>query len=377
MHRMSLGGNGVGRSVLFVGDGGLSDHLVSTLAERGVRLDQEIFSAPPSLGRLGRHLRYVRAAFHAWRKGNGYDALFFWQQYIALYYCFLTLAAGRGRGFMVFYILYRRERSPLVDSLKRMVFGVLLGSKRLRCAVFASEDDPLYAQVPEHKRAHVWYMEPVRVTARDGDRPKGDAIFSGGMSNRDFTVIRQLALRNPDVSFRLACTRQAAARLGEIPGNMVLLHDCYGRCFVDEMSRARAFIIPLGDGQVVSGQITLLTALEAGTCVFMTRNGFLDRWLPGPGAEDFVHQFGTIEELEACLLSLDRDEAQRLGRAAADYAERWVRPQVMFEALADLIVQTHLRSRDPCRDHGGVASGPRAQDMSRSLASMIWFGSLN
>lgn len=332
-------GGGAMKRVLFVGDGGGDARFVQAMRERGIDMQQKLFICPIGKGRLKRHWTYLGAALHALRRRGDFDAVFIWQQYIGIYYALLSLLGGAGKPFFVYYILYKTERSALADFLKRKVFGLVFKSRALRCAIFASDADPLYASVAEERRGFVWYLECLGGEAAQEHAAKKDVLFSGGASNRDYGVLRELAGRNPDMSVRIACPEGMAEALAPCPDNMVFLHDCYGDSFTGEMARAMAVVVPLGDAQAVSGQLTLAGALEAGTPVFISRSSYLADWLPQPGYERFVIQFDGVRDLEGLLRAMPLEDLVHRGREAGAYAREHLCGQGMFDELAELVAR--------------------------------------
>jgi hypothetical protein len=117
----------VGKSVLFVGDGGNSPILAKQLSALGYGITFHVEHPADSTTSLRRHLCYLKLALAALRKRKRYDGIFFWQQYVALYYYLLSqLWPFHQRPICIYYILYKKYGMRFA-GLRLAIFQGMIG----------------------------------------------------------------------------------------------------------------------------------------------------------------------------------------------------------------------------------------------------------
>lgn len=94
-------------------------------------------------------------------------------------------------------------------------------------------------------------------------------IFSTGRSNRDYDFLIE-SLANTDNKVRIACGLWQYVK--QLPANVTLLHDCYGKAMAMEMAHCNCVAIPLKDLNISSGQLVILQAMQLGKPIIVTNS---------------------------------------------------------------------------------------------------------
>lgn len=183
---------------------------------------------------------------------------------------------------------------------------------------------------------------PIPVLA--GEEEDAPFAVAMGSANRDYPTLIEAARISG-----IPLTIVAAPRLFEgvsLPDNVMLLsnlpvEDCWRLA-----QRARFSIVPLADVQEASGQVTVVEALRMGRPLIATRSN---------GTADYVEHDRTglfvppadAHELATTMSRLWHDRAlrERLGRAAATFADRTLSDASAAERLRALVC--HVRSLAP------------------------------
>lgn len=325
------------RRVLFVGDGGDSAALATSLGE-GYEIEQHRLNLPFSIGAPRRHLGYLRLALQALRGRRSADCILIWQQFVALYFLLLArLIPGNERPVLLYYVIYKPSTNRLIDWIKRRLMKSMTNARQVSAVYFMSEHDQLFSITNKAVRhliaAHPFHSPYIeehlnRLTSHD-------FYFAGGASNRDYNVIRALAKRMPDSSFRVACMANQAGALMPLPGNLQVHTDIPATEFEDLVLQSKAVIIPLADPNVASGQLVCLAAMQSGKPIFMTRNHFVSEWVDMHVANGFLRLFESDEDLVSDLKSVDDGILGLLGNAARTYYETSHDESAVYRVLAD------------------------------------------
>lgn len=308
------------KKVFFVGDGGDA----RALAQAGAGLfdvRSRLRELPFGIGPIRRHLGYLRLAWHAFRNRSDVDCILVWQQFIALYFLLLSaLMPWRRKPVLIYYILYKPAANPLIDWVKFRAMRAMTNARQVAAVYFVSRQDRLYEATKASKR-RLFADHPFRsahIEAQFGERRSGRFLFSGGASNRDYTIIRALADRMPNVRYKVACLSSQAEILSNLP-NVDVHADVSPSAFEDLVLQSKAVILPLHNRTVVSGQLVCLAAMQAGKPVFITRNTFLGDWLNLAQAGAFLSFFDSVDDLRQRLAELDDEKLQAMGNMAREF----------------------------------------------------------
>lgn len=328
------------RRVLFIGDGGTSTQLQELLAASNVDVTFLVRRIPVSLSPLARHLRYVGLAFDLIRLRRGYDKIFIWQQFVGIYYSLLSkfLRSDR-KPYLVYYIIGKPRRG-LKGIFFVYLYRALFRDPYVSRVYFLTESDYLYDLVDREKRS---LHNNMFVFSEFLDRNYnkyfvGNYIFSGGTNNRKFEDIAQMASARQTMRFVVACRPEDfSVRLGDSI-NLQVRHDAYGEDFEKLLSSCRIAVIPIRHPDVMSGQLVVLKALQAGKAIIISNNNFLQSWIPDYEELPFIFTYSRVEDALLILDSLDDAELLRLGAAARVYYEENVSEQAFVRRFAEDIL---------------------------------------
>jgi hypothetical protein len=334
-----------GLRVLYVGDGGDRARLARALAEASPSLTADYTIQPASLRMPSplRHLHYLKLALHALVHGRRYDRIFFWQQYVALYYSVLArLLPFPGRPDYLVYYIISKKRPGLLGRLATGLFSAMIRDKRNRKTFFMSKSDYLYtlfeggAWSDRLEILNDLDLVYPHIEANRVDGTVGDTIFSGGSGNRKYRDVAEIASLLPDRAFAIASREEDVAGLS-FPGNVTAHSDVYGTDFMDRILTSELVLIPLADMRVMSGQLVCIQAFASGKIVLISENDCLKDWIPTIGSLDFVKIYASPAECAAYIGSLDHATLIEKGRQARAFYEDHLVDTGFYQKLASAI----------------------------------------
>jgi len=316
------------------------------LNARDIELDARVRPASVKMPVLLRHLRYFQLATYAVLSRKQYDAVFIWQQYVGLYYFLISIIFPlHRRPCCVYYIIFKSRPKSLAARIKRHLMIRMIHSEYVDKTIFLSQSDALYSEVRPEKvillstyTEKSSYIEERLVS--ESVRLSSD-YFSGGTSNRDYSALKHLAERIVDKQFSVACLPKDVARISPFPKNMHIDYNAYDCAFEELILSAKAVILPLENPNVTSGQIVCLRAMQSAKPVFMTRNNFMEEWMPDIAALGFFFMYDELDELSTLLTRLTDGDLQELGHQARDYYLKHFDLESFYRGIAD-VIETHL-----------------------------------
>ncbi len=142
--------------------------------------------------------------------------------------------------------------------------------------------------------------------------PRGDYVFAGGDSERDYkTLLQAVEGLNTPV---LLCTSNPALAAGEVPGNVVVVQAREPH-FRRLMARARLVVVPLLGSRIRgAGEGTLLNAMWHRVAVICADDVSAPEYIE-PGVDGLVVPPGDAPALRDAIRSLwdDPEKARRMG----------------------------------------------------------------
>lgn len=321
------------KKVLLVGDGGDADALAREVGGR-FEVVAQIRNLPFRMGGLRRHLGYLALAWHAvWRQVDG---VLVWQQFVGLYLLlFYTFMPWRARPLLLYYVIYKPAGNPLLDGIKFRAMRAMTNARHCAVVYFMSQEDRLYAATPVGKRRliadHPFHSPHIEALIGTSG---ADYFFSGGASNRDYSVIRALAEQMPEARFMVACLSSQAEGIAPLT-NLEVRTDVSPQAFEDMVLHSKAVILPLANPGVVSGQLVCLAAMQAGKPIYMTRNNFIAEWISPDRTGHFLAFFDRVEDLLEQLRSHTEPFLTTRGNAAREFYLTHHDPRAVFRVFAD------------------------------------------
>ncbi|KAF0232749.1 MAG: hypothetical protein FD177_2231 [Desulfovibrionaceae bacterium] len=327
--------------LLFLGDAGRSECLEALFRGRWARVEYRIAETSIRKGSLHRHASYLRIAELGIFLRRRHNFIFVWQQCIALYLSLLSLLWPFARRLMlVVYVIFKPSSQARLTRLKQWLMLRMIRADEVHKVFFMSSRDGLYAPTPPEKSVVLtsFSTHSEHVEARMAASPEpGSYYLSYGASNRNYPLLKALALRMPQKEFRIACLPQAAAELAPLPPNLHTVTDAYGKDFENLLMGAKAVLLPLHDAQVVSGQLVCLQAMQASIPIFITKNDFLNEWVLRADQLSFLASFRDLADLQAQLSVLTREELLSRGCSARKHFIEKLTEEAFYEQLAGVI----------------------------------------
>lgn len=130
---------------------------------------------------------------------------------------------------------------------------------------------------------------------------KGKYVFSTGRSNRNYDFLIE-ALAGTNFEIRIACNGYQYKGLSDT-SKVTILHNCFGRDMLRELSGAFCVVIPLGNVHISSGQLVILQALQLGKPVIVTENDTVKDYI-----NDGENGYIIKNERDALISRLERIE---------------------------------------------------------------------
>lgn len=289
------------KKILLIGDGGNENLFKDKLRSFEIGLNAIILPHKMRENKIIKHIKYFILAFVAIFRQKQFNGVFFWQQYIALYYIMLVIILPlKSAPIFIFYVIYNPSKISVINKVKFRIFEKLISREEVLGVFFLNACDRLYPRVKKEKKYIInFYNTPVdigKMNLRAG-LENGTYYFSGGASNRKYEDIITLSKKMPEKNFKIACLPKNVKMCKPFPNNIEVIYDAYGDTFDLLIANSKAVIIPLQDPSVVSGQLVLLRAINMGKPVFVTKNQFVNDWLGGEAQINYVDQYQDLDEL--------------------------------------------------------------------------------
>jgi glycosyltransferase involved in cell wall biosynthesis len=177
-------------------------------------------------------------------------------------------------------------------------------------------------------------VEAFRATSQPADV---DVVSIGADPRRDFELLNAIAMRHPELTFRLVATRAQIAALGTLPPHVAVESGIRLEEVRDRLSRARVVALPVRPNSYSGATTVLLQAMALAKPVVVSRT---DAIVDGYGLEDGVNcrlvEPGDAAAFERALLDVLADPGE-LGANARLTVERdfgWGR---YIDALWDIL----------------------------------------
>jgi glycosyltransferase involved in cell wall biosynthesis len=155
--------------------------------------------------------------------------------------------------------------------------------------------------------------------------PEFDVVSIGADPRRDFALLRAVAERRPDLSFRIVASRDNARALGTLPPNMSVETDIPLTDVRDRLAATRVVALPVRDNSYSGATTVLLQAMAMAKPVVVSRTAAIAR---GYELEDSVNcrlvEPGDVDAFEHAIVetTTGADAARSLGTRARQTVER-------------------------------------------------------
>jgi len=164
---------------------------------------------------------------------------------------------------------------------------------------------------------------------------RGDYIFAGGYSNRDYDLLIRCARKFPRQRFIIVCSRRNGIT-ETAPPNVEIHKEISPKEFHMLLAGSMATVIPLKNNVGASGQMAALAAMEFGKPTIYADLDVISQYFEN-GKSGLKYEVGNAESLMAALSLLLEDQSARekLGKRAFFCWERAFKGDRMAQAIAD------------------------------------------
>lgn len=178
---------------------------------------------------------------------------------------------------------------------------------------------------------------------RPGLEPETDVVSVGADPQRDFALLKTIAVRNPGVGFRIVATADHLRALGPLPQNVEAESGLVLEAVRDRLASARVVALPVRRNSYSGATTVLLQALALAKPVVVSRTDAIDR---GYALEDGVNcrlvEPADTDAFERALLET-LAEPGTLGARARETVERELTWQRYTGALWDMLSSAWAR----------------------------------
>jgi glycosyltransferase involved in cell wall biosynthesis len=267
-----------------------------------------------------RHFTYLQLAIKTMFRRNKYDYVIFWQQFIGIYYAFLSkffIRKTKPKHILLTFIYL--ERKGFVGSLHTFLYRNTVNSKLVKQIVCHSslEKDyyiKMFGNEEKFNFIPIGTREPLKNT---DDVQFQDFFFAAGRSNRDYRTLIE-AFRELDEKLIIACVPQNVEGV-KIPDNVEVLFNAYNDVYLNYLKNAKAIIIPIKDVNVSAGQLVLVETMRYGKAAIVTEGPCM---LDYDGAENilFVGERNKDDIVQAVKkLAGNDDLVRKMGQKAGQF----------------------------------------------------------
>jgi glycosyltransferase involved in cell wall biosynthesis len=168
-------------------------------------------------------------------------------------------------------------------------------------------------------------------------KPDVDVISIGADPSRDFELLKAVAVRHPELTFRIVATKEQIGGLGELPAHVSAECDVRLEEVRDRLVRARVVALPVRANSYSGATTVLLQAMAVAKPVVVSRT---DAIADGYGLKDGVNcrlvEPGDADAFESALLDV-LSSPGNLGSRARETVERGFTWERYIDALWDIL----------------------------------------
>ena len=95
-------------------------------------------------------------------------------------------------------------------------------------------------------------------------------MLAAGRSGRDYRTLFE-AVRGRDIRLHVVCDSTDALAGLDVPPKVVVLRNCYGSAYINELAGASIVAVPLAVNDISAGQMVMIQAMALGKPVVVTR----------------------------------------------------------------------------------------------------------
>jgi glycosyltransferase involved in cell wall biosynthesis len=274
------------------------------------------------------------SAFASLRTANRADVVFATADSLAIPLLLLK-RAGLVRSPVVYTPIGLPER--LVQVRRRRLYASALRRARTIVTYSRAEAEWLRNWIGGGDVVFVPFGVDVEAFRPAPQKPDVDVLSVGADPRRDFELLRQIALRRHELTFRIVATKEQIAALGPLPSYVSAESDLSLEEVRDRLGGARVIALPVLPNSYSGATTVLLQAMAMAKPVVVSRT---DAVADGYGLEDGVNcrlvEPGDLEAFERALLDVLADPGD-LGARAREIVERNFTWERYIDALWDIL----------------------------------------
>ncbi len=227
-------------------------------------------------------------------------------------YMLLTRLFGRylGSGYHLYMYNFYVHSLGSKKIVKR-ILKFLLNSEYVTVIVQSPDEMDYFNRLAKNAAHFIPYCENPGFTTDSSISIEGDYLFTGGYTNRDYSLILECARRNPGIKFVLVVSR-SNKDIGpkELPSNVVLYEEIDHSLFNGLMSKSVGVIVPLKENVGASGQMLSLGAMKMAKPVIYADISSINYYFKENNC-GIPYKMGSIESLNDAVHKLYYGEIDR------------------------------------------------------------------
>jgi glycosyltransferase involved in cell wall biosynthesis len=274
------------------------------------------------------------SAFASLRTANRTDVVFATADSLALPLLLLK-RAGLLRPPVVYTPIGLPERLDQVR--RRRLYARVLRRAHTIVTYSRAEADRLHEWIGTEDVVFIPFGVDTEAFSPSDTKPDLDVVAIGADPRRDFDLLKAIAARHPELTFRIVATKDQISALGVLPKHVATESDIPLEDVRDRLSRARVVALPVRANSYSGATTVLLQAMALARPVVVSRTEAI---ADGYGLEDGVNcrlvEPGEVEAFEQALLEVLADPGG-LGGKARQTVERNFAWQRYIDALWDIL----------------------------------------
>ena len=179
----------------------------------------------------------------------------------------------------------------------------------------------------------------IKVPFKDVVLREKNYFFSGGITNRDWLMVSQLASEMPRMTFVcVALKKDFCSKVKFFPSNLQVYYDLPVECYYRLLSDAYAVLLPLEE-KTVSGLINIIRSAQEGIPCIVTRTAGTEQYYPKALQGTLMCEY--LSEWKASLeklLSMDNTEYMELSNQFQSYIRDSFSPLIAASDICKVCV---------------------------------------
>ena len=263
------------------------------------------------------------------------DAIICWQSYTGNICAFLCRLLRKNRKLICMNWLTPERSDRRWASIRKWI----LQNPRCRVTVNSPETPGEWSEFLEIGAIENFILIPdvydTTVLWKQPSIKEEKYFFAGGMNNRNWTLLSEVARECENVKFIcVALEADFKSQVPEVPPNMAVYFNIPAKEYYSYMSGAYAVLLPLRDGRV-AGLINIIRAAQAGVACCVSKTVATEQYYPMQNRDMLLD--ATKEEWVGCIQSLlAMDDKRYLEKIKAN--QEYIQKTFSGEAAADKIL---------------------------------------